>query len=396
MQAVVKHELLRIGIDASNISGGGGVTHLVELLRVADPSINGFAQIVLWGGHSTLSQVADRPWLVKIHLTVLDKGLLLRSYWQRFKLSKLARAENCDVLLVPGGSYAGSFHPAVMYSRNLLPFELQELFRFGWSWMSFKLILLRLIQSKTIRKADAVIFLTKYARDVVMRVVKKSSGKFVIVPHGVDDQFRQYPREQLSIDQYSIDNPFRIIYISEIAPYKHQWHVAEAVLKLRSQGFPVSLDLVGGAKSLSFERLSKTINQFDPNSKSNCVRYLGKISYGQLHEHYKNSDLCLFASSCENMPNILLEGMASGLPMACSNRGPMPEVLGEGGVYFNPEKPLEIALALKQMIESPELRSRLAKISFEKSMGYSWRRCANETFEFINAVVDQNAAEKKS
>jgi len=43
-------------------------------------------------------------------------------------------------------------------------------------------------------------------------------------------------------------------------------------------------------------------------------------------------DLFIFASSCENMPNTLLEGMASDLPIACSNRGPMPEVLRDGGV----------------------------------------------------------------
>ena len=35
------------------------------------------------------------------------------------------------------------------------------------------------------------------------------------------------------------------------------------------------------------------------------------------------------------MPNTLVEAMASGLPIACSDRGPMPEVLGDGGVLFD-------------------------------------------------------------
>ena len=50
-----------------------------------------------------------------------------------------------------------------------------------------------------------------------------------------------------------------------------------------------------------------------------------------------DANLFVFASSCENMPNTLVEAMAIGLPIACSDRGPMPEVLRDGGVYFDPE-----------------------------------------------------------
>ena len=87
------------------------------------------------------------------------------------------------------------------------------------------------------------------------------------------------------------------------------------------------------------------------------------------------------------MPNILLEGMASGLPIACSNRGPMPEVLSDAGVYFDPENEDDIARALRELIDSPELRTRLAKASFERVQAYSWRRCASETFGFLANIA---------
>ena len=90
------------------------------------------------------------------------------------------------------------------------------------------------------------------------------------------------------------------------------------------------------------------------------------------------------------MPNILLETMASGLPIACSNKGPMPEMLGNAGVYFNPEQPAEIADALYKLIESTELRTDLAKASFDSAQQYSWQRCANETFEFIIQIAQQH------
>ena len=66
------------------------------------------------------------------------------------------------------------------------------------------------------------------------------------------------------------------------------------------------------------------------------------IPYHELHSEYKDADLGVFASSCENLPIILIEKMASGLPIACSNKGPMPEVLGSAGVYFDPENSYEI------------------------------------------------------
>ena len=98
-------------------------------------------------------------------------------------------------------------------------------------------------------------------------------------------------------------------------------------------------------------------------------------------------DRCIFASSCENMPNVLLEGMASGLPIACSDRGPMPEVLGDTGLYFNPEDPDSVAKTLQRLIEAPELREQLAHASSERSREYTWKRCADDTFAFIAEVA---------
>jgi hypothetical protein len=50
-----------LGIDASNVRGGGGVTHLVELLAAADPVAAGFKCVVVWSGQATLGRIADKP-----------------------------------------------------------------------------------------------------------------------------------------------------------------------------------------------------------------------------------------------------------------------------------------------------------------------------------------------
>jgi len=382
---------ITIGIDATNLRGGGGVTHLVELLRVAQSTCSGIERVVVWGGTPTLKLLENRPWLDKRITPALDKGLLQRTLWQRYSLSQAARDAGCEVLFVPGGSFAGNFHPVVTMSRNLLPFELRELLRYGWSLLTLKLLLLRLVQSRSFRKTDGVIFLTEYARDVVLGVTGKLRGQTCIVPHGLNPRFIKTPKLQRAITSYDDAHPYRVLYVSIIDRYKHQWHVVEAVDTLRKHGFSIVLDLVGPAYPAALKRLNQTIDSVDAERR--WVHYHGAIPFNELHLRYAEADLGLFASSCENMPNILLETMASGLPIACSNRGPMPKVLGQAGVFFNPEQPEDIVRALRELIESPQTRTELARVSYERVQVYSWQRCADETLRFLVGVIQQQKKE---
>jgi glycosyltransferase involved in cell wall biosynthesis len=86
--------------------------------------------------------------------------------------------------------------------------------------------------------------------------------------------------------------------------------------------------------------------------------------------------------------------MASGLPVACSNRGPMPEVLGSAGLYFDPEDPQDIASAVQALMQSPDLRRTLAAQSFARAQSYSWKRCALETLEFLARVAHRSAPQR--
>lgn len=372
-------------IDASNIRAGGGLTHLVELLSAADPRAHGFNRVIVWAGMATLAKINDRDWLTKVNDPLLERGWPYRVFWQRFRLKKLAQQAECDVLFVPGGSYAGSFKPVVTMSQNLLPFEMQELRRYGGSLTTLRLTLLRRSQSRSFRHADGVIFLTQYAHDSVLTITGALQGQTLIIPHGLNTRFQMKRRIQRAIAEYNIANPYRLLYVSIIDHYKHQWHVVEAVAALRLEGVPVTLDLIGPAYPPALERLETSMNRWDPHRS--WVNYHGPIPYEDLHLKYAEADLGIFASSCENMPNILLETMAAGLPVACSNRGPMPEVLGDAGVYFDPEQPLDIARALRELINSPQLRTEMAKASYERSLQYSWQRCAKDTFFFLGQAA---------
>ena len=373
-----------LGVDASNIRDGGGVTHLVELLRIANPQSHGFKQVIVWGGSFICDLLEEKPWLLKVRQPLLDKSLLYRVYWQLFCLSKAANYSKCNVLFIPGGTYFGNFSPYVTMSQNMLPFDWHELRSFGFSLNTLRLLLLYFSQSYTFRKAASLIFLTNYAKNKILSNLKYISGTSQIIPHGISEELYNVPRKQNDIVEYSLDNPLRLVYVSIINMYKHQWHVVEAVAQLRLEGYPLVLELVGPANPVALKRLKSTINRLDPTGE--FILYSGPIQHSKLPEKFLQAQICLFASSCENMPIILLEGMASGLPIACSDRMPMPEVLLDSGVYFDPENVTSISNAIKVLINQPDLRTKLAGKSYLLAKNFSWEKCARDTFDLIAKV----------
>jgi glycosyltransferase involved in cell wall biosynthesis len=327
-----------------------------------------------------------------IYEPLLDDSWVKRIYWQRVIASRL-RKKRCDLLFSPGGTYLGTFRPFVTMSRNMLPFEYPEMRRYGFSAMFVKLLLLRRAQAASFRKADGLIFLSGYAKTVIESALSGSLRCTVTIPHGVDGRFQSVSRRHRPISSCSPEDPFRILYVSNVAPYKHQWQVVEAVVVLNRSGHSVALDLIGSAHPASLRRLRKVLEEND--SEGAFIRYLGAVPYAEMPGHYLGADAFVYASSCENLPNILLEAMASGLPITCSDRGPMPEILGDAGVYFNPDRAEDITKALRTLIEDTGLRDRYAKSARERVRLYTWERCARETFDFLVAVARGSSLQRK-
>ena len=87
------------------------------------------------------------------------------------------------------------------------------------------------------------------------------------------------------------------------------------------------------------------------------------------------------------MPNILIEAMSAGLPIASSYYGPMPEILGAKGLFFDPMDVDSIADTLRFLINNPKVRMRLAENASLRAQDYSWTRTAKDTFDFIALVL---------
>ena len=382
---------MHLAIDASNIRQGGGITHLSQLLCVVDPFNAGISQVTIWASRATLAQLPSKPWLKKISPAWTEAGLLKRILGQQILLRREMSRSGCNALFSPGGTLPFLLKiPAVTMSQNMLPFEPLEAIRFGrWSWMRLKMWLLRRAQVRSFQSASGVIFLTEYARKVVAKWVSSLEEKSVIVPHGIERRFSMEPRQQKLASELSLHEPLTILYVSILMPYKHQIEVARAISELRQRGFPIQARFLGSDWGRYGKQLKKTLQSLDPASE--YLVWPGGVPYADLHHEYAAADMFVFASSCENLPNILIEAMAAGLPIACSDRGPMQEVLGNSGIYFDPENPGSIAQALIALIENVTLREQLAQSAWMASQKYSWERCARETFAFIAAITSQHS-----
>nr|WP_256534281.1 glycosyltransferase [Lewinella sp. JB7] len=266
----------------------------------------------------------------------------------------------------------------------MLVFEKEERNRFPWGPQRWRYQLLQVLQSRSLRNATGNIFISRYAKDYISDRLPELQGiPSRIIPLGASTKFSRGPERQYTVRE-KIDNGicFRLTYVSIVNYYKHQWNVIEAVARLREEGYPVQLQLVGPVVKGLRDRISAIVEDYD-----SFVEYSGVVPYQMIEEVYHNTDIFIFASSCENMPNVLVEAMSAGLPIASSHYGPMPEILRDGGRYFDPLQISEIADAVKFLLDNPSERSTLAQRAHEYAQQYTWQDCAVQTLTFLSEML---------
>lgn len=377
-----------IGIDATNIGGGGGITHLKEILESYDYIFfeNKIDKIIIFGSSKTLEQLPKLEILDKLTFKGLNGSILKRLVFQIFSYDKHIKENNIDILMSLTGDYIGKFKPVVGMSRNMLLYEREiwkeikspkEIIRF---WLNFKK------QQRCFKNAHGVIFISDYAKSFIKNKINLQSKKTIKINHGLSTKFKGSLKAQKSISEYTFDKPYKLLYVSTVHVYKHQWNVIKALKILRKEGFPVHLNLIGGIISKQAgEKLLQTIEDVDP--KKEFINYLGHIPYSKIENYYKETDGIVYASTCENMPNILLEAMASGNPISCSDKQPMPEFLKENGAYFNSHDANSIKNSIKNMLLNHEERAVTAANNLKEIKKYSWGKTSKQTFEFLLEII---------
>jgi glycosyltransferase involved in cell wall biosynthesis len=113
------------------------------------------------------------------------------------------------------------------------------------------------------------------------------------------------------------------------------------------------------------------------------VRVLGAVPYEDLPGYYQNAAANVFASSCENCPNIMLEALASGRPLLASDVAPMPEFGGQHIGYFSPFDPSSLEIAMRKVLEDSSTAKCWAEGALQQASHYSWAKTAHDTWHAI-------------
>lgn len=364
---------MRLLIDASNLIAGGGKTHLLEFLRHGDPQHSGFKSVTVFGHEHVLKEIPERPWLRKISPFLFRYGYIGRFIWQMTLRSPV----NNGIWFVPGaGSAPGRF---VTMCQNLLPLEKTERDRYFFSYKWLRLILLGWIHRSAFRKAAGVIFFNQYSLHALKEEERARIRNKAFISHGVSDKFN-------TDRPHAEGGTFRLIYVSTVEEYKHQWKIAEVIGKLINEGYNISIDFIGSGNPISLKKLHPFLNE--------KIRYRGSVPYGKLPELYSNADAFIFGSTCETFGMVLLEAMASGLPVICSNHSSMRETLQENALYFDPLNSKDTERVVRFTYNNPAVLRELSSKGRNYIKQFTWNDTAARTFVFLaKCATDQKCGQ---
>lgn len=376
---------MNICIDATSIVNTGGFTHLKGILEFyhQEPKHKN-KKIIIVGSREVIEKIPNKfNFHFRSHL-FLNSNRFFRLFFQFFILDFFLKKEKIDVLLSVTGDYVGSFRPYVGISQNMLLYEkvfwkeirgIKERLKL---WINFNR------QKKCFKSASGIIYISEYAKNYISDVLRLESTPSVVINHGVSEQFFNLNKRINEFDNKS-NRIFRFIYVSTVHVYKNQWNVVEAIANLRQEGVLITLTLIGQIiYPPSGKKLFSKIKEKDPNSE--FIEYIPNVPHEKLPHYYSLHDAVIFASTCENMPNILIESMASGLPIACSDKQPMPEFLKGGGYYFNANSVDSITQSIRILMND---KSRLKKIkhNLNEVRKLKWEETSKKTFSFISKLI---------
>jgi glycosyltransferase involved in cell wall biosynthesis len=371
-------------INALSALRGGGQTYLLNILRCVDETNPPVKITVIANTKNVALFVPFQSEGVDVfEAKFASKNIVFRVFWEFFILPFWLASNNSKQYFAPGGIMI-SLMPRNCKSftalRNMLPFDKAERQRFPlFSYIRFKLWLLRFVFLLSYRMVDGVIFISNYSRDVVEQYMPTIKNKSVVIYHGLNEDFRRSGENLILAKELGLNAGEYYLYVSILDVYKAQKEVIESWKQLVEKGFTYPLVLVGQ----NHNKYGKDIVNAIENDKSGLIRYLGPVEYHRLPSLYQNARALIFASSCECCPNILLENLASGRPVFSSAIQPMPEFGGDAAIYFDPYEPTSLADKVVGFEADDTNFAEYGNLALEKSKDFDWQKTTNATISYI-------------
>ncbi len=226
----------------------------------------------------------------------------------------------------------------------------------------------KLISRLSLKYADVVIALTKDMRNRMKKICDRA---ILTIPNGIDlEKFKGLPAKEPIRTGLGISSSDKvIIFAGTLRPVKGVEHLIRAMSVVAREDVRARLILIGdGAEGDHLRGLVKELGLGE------FVNFIGEVSNERIPEYLVASDILALPSLSEGFPVVVLEGMASGLPVVASRVGGLPDIIedGKNGFLVKPAEPKEIAEKILLLLKDEELRKNISCNNRIKVSDYDW------------------------
>ena len=230
-----------------------------------------------------------------------------------------------------------------------------------------------------LRASNHFLAISEATRRDYLAQYRLNPAQITAVPLAVDKQFMPQPETAVSAlcQKWNLPQNY-VLYLGSNKPHKNLQRliIAWAIV---TQQLPNAPQLViAGAWDARYETVKTAVSQHNLSQK---VRFLGSIPDVDLPALYSGATLFVFPSLVEGFGLPVLEAMACGTAVACSNVSSLPEVGGEAVAYFDPANSQQMAAILTELLQNEEKQGVMAKRGLVQSAKFSWEDTAVATLK---------------
>ena len=367
---------LRIIINGIHSKSGGGVTYLRKILPILGKMQELEIHLFIHKNQFDLFYPVDEN--INVNIFSYKEEFFRTLIWEQIAIPIKAWAIRADAVFSPAnfGPIFAKNH--VILLRNAVSvIKLTQNPRTVLYWLGLSMA--TFISFILAKKAIAV---SAYAKKLLtFGLPERITNKCSVVHHGVD----YVNSEENRINIRGED----LLAVSDIYVQKNYDTLIKAIALLVKRRPKIRLVIIGQAIDLHYlKKLEYLIIKL--NVKDNIV-FKGYVKNEEIISYYRNCRAFIFPSHIETFGNSLLEAMASGAAIACSRTAAMPEIIGEAGLFYDPNNEHDMANKIELLLENDELRKDLGDLAFKRASNFQWAKTAQET---INVLIE--AAQLKS
>ena len=233
---------------------------------------------------------------------------------------------------------------------------------------------------RAMRRVARVVAVSRASRDDFLALVDYPPERAIVVYQGIDPAFRPPADREALRSKLGFTRPV-ILHVGHTQPYMNLPRVVGALGALvRTLGVDAELVKVGGALTADQRALVDRLNLSDR------VRMIGPVPLERLVDLYGAADALIYPPLYAGFGLPPLEAMACGTPVVCSNRGSLPEVVGDAAVVCDPEDETGMAQALARLLTDREAREARRALGLARAAQFSWDATARAMLQVYREV----------